>query len=420
MCMTFAAVVPHSLFLSCSLPGTDSSTIKCVVDSVSIFVFDSLQLIDSTENHTMLPLMCIIALDFLVCLLTRAILGEVESAQEEAEKKSEEAPLIKEEATGEKAGDKGKAEEEETAEDDDSDGGEDSPECEAVFEKFGRRLVPILIKTAQKLLQYCHVYALSDSASLDKVSDMSDPNFQVLEMLLSLSSKNPIFPKDSKPLFSNLIAEPIRERLKSWSTALPVDPSLKEKLCTQSVDDIKIEEFMLNLLELHFTAFAGTRTFDPARSLKSTLSSIVSLLQHLFELKSSVSEEMGLEVVPLGCDVMMEFSHLELLKLISDELQFLTECNKFKVKRSVELIRRPGMEGNSLIGTVLADLFTLLSSLFATPSDHEVLLSFSPEHQAASKYQVNVKVVPYGGGRMCSKCMYHVLVLSRSISFWCG
>ena len=336
----------------------------------------------------MLPLMCIIALDFLVCLLTRAILGEVESAHETAEKASEEAPLIKKETTDEKKeeDEKKPASEKEAVEDDDSDGGEDSPECEAVFEKFGRRLVPVLIKTASKLLQYCHVYALSDSTSLDKISDTNDPNFQVLEMFLSLSSKNPIFPKDSKPLFSHLMAEPIKERLKSWSVALPVDPSLKEKLCTRSVDDIKIEEFMLNLLELHFTAFAGSRTFDPARSLKSTLSSIISLLQHLFDLKSSVSEEMGMTVVPLGCDVMMEFAHLEVLKLISDELQFLTECNKYKVKKSIELICRPGMEGNTLIGTVLADLFALLSSLFASPSDHEVLLSFTPEHQAASKF----------------------------------
>ena len=333
----------------------------------------------------MLPLLCIIALDFLICLLTRAILGEVDSAQDEAEKESEETPLIKEETTTEeKKGDEKKPEKAELTEDE-SDGEEDSPECEAVFEQFGRRLVPVLIKTAQKLLQYCHVYALSDSTSLDKVSDTTDPNFQVLEMLLSLSSRNPIFPKDSKPLFGNLIAEPIKERLKSWSVALPVDPSLKEKLCTRNADDIKIEESMMNLLELHFTAFAGTRTFDPTRSLKSTLSSIVSLLQHLFDLKSSVSEEMGLEVVPLGCDVMMEFTHLEMLKLISDEMQFLTECNKFKVKKSIELIRRPGMEGNSLVGTVLADLFTLLSSLFTTPADHEVLLSFSPEHQAASE-----------------------------------
>lgn len=338
----------------------------------------------------MLPLMCIIALDFLICLLTRAILGEVETAQDEAEKESEEAPLIKEEATEEKKEDEKKPEKAELTEDESDGEEEDSPECEAIFEQFGRRLVPVLIKTAQKLLQYCHVYALSDSTGLDKVSDTSDPNYQVLEMLLSLSSRNPIFPKDSKPLFGNLIAEPIKERLKSWSIALPVDPSLKEKLCTRNADDIKIEESMMSLLELHFTAFAGTRTFDPTRSLKSTLSSIVSLLQHLFDLKSSVSEEMGLDVVPLGCDVMMEFAHLEVLKLISDETQFLTECNKFKVKKSIELICRPGMEGNSLIGTVLADLFTLLSSLFGTPSDHEVLMSFNSEHQAASELLMNI------------------------------
>ena len=329
----------------------------------------------------MLPLMCIIALDFLVCLVNRAILGEVESAQEEVEKKGEETPLIKEE---EKKGDDDDKTEKESPEHD-SDGEEDSPECEAIFEQFGRRLIPILIKTALKLLQYCHVYALSDSTSLDKVSDTNDPNFQVLDMLLSLSSKNPIFPKDSKPLFGNLIADPIKERLKSWSAALSIDPSLKEKLCTRNVEDIKIEDLMMSLLELHFTAFAGTRTFDPTRSLKSTLSSIVSLLQSLFDLKSSASEEMGLEVVPLGCDVMMEFAHSEVLKLISDEQQFLTECNKFKVQRSVELIQRPGMEGNSLVGTVLADLFTLLGSLFATPADHKVLLSFNLEHQTASK-----------------------------------
>lgn len=372
-----------------------------------VFSITPFQLINSAENNVMLPLMCIIALDFLICLMTRAILGEVESAQDEAEKESEEVPLITEEATAKETEDKSKTEEE-SAEDEDSDEGEDSPECKAIFEKFGRRLVPILINTALKLLQYCHVYALSDNTSLDKVSDMNDPNFQVLEMLLSLSSKNPIFPKDSKPLFSNLIAEPIRERLKSWNTALPVDPSLKEKLFTRSVDDIKIEEFMLSLLELHFTAFAGTRTFDPARSLKSTLSSIISLLQHLFDLTSSVSEEMGLEVVPLGCDVMMEFNHLEVLKLISDEQQFLTECNKFKVKRSIELIQRPGMEGNSLVGTVLADLFSLLSSLFTTPSDQEVLLSFSPEHQAASELNDNVHVHV----RVCVCVCWHASVIA--------
>lgn len=197
----------------------------------------------------------------------------------------------------------------------------------------------------------------------------------VLHFLLKLSGKTPFQTKDSKTLFQAHIPEEVREKLKQWNSALPIDPTLKLKLCTQSVEEMQINECMESFLGLHFTAFAGSRTFDPSRSLKSMISSLLRLLYKVTELNPKESSNVICSLFPLGCDALMEFAHSELLKLIehSGEKAFSLECIKYQIAECIKLVQLPGIQDCSLLGPVLADFFAFLGSILESSSDWAVL-----------------------------------------------
>ena len=243
------------------------------------------------------------------------------------------------------------------------------------FEKYGKRLVPILISTGLKVVRYGHHYALMSVNQSMVAPHLSEIPHSVLHFLLKLSGKTPFQTKDSKTLFQAHIPEEVRERLKQWNSALPIDPAHKQKFCSQSVEDMQINVCMESFLGLHFTAFAGSRTFDPSRSLKSVISSLLSLLYSVTELNPAESADMICSLFPLGCDALMEFAHAELLKLIelSGEKTFSLECMKYQIAECFRLVQLPGMQDCSLLGPVLADFFAFLSSILENSSNWAVL-----------------------------------------------
>ena len=278
----------------------------------------------------MLPLMSIIALDFLLTLVIRAILDDTGQEDKEDEEEEEEEEEEKEGAEKpEEAPSSPKGEEEEEGKD------KDKSNEEAFFNKFGKNLISLVVKVTQKLLKYSHSYNLSVAAPnltapTPQLSEIPSP---VLESLLRLSGKNPLSPKDSKSLFGDHIPEVVKERLKLWNAALLIDATQKQKLCAHSVEDIQIDKCMVAFLDLHFMAFAGTRTFNPSRSLKSTLSSALNLLFNVFGLKLSESAGMVGEIVPVSCDTLMEFAHSDLAKVIhiGSKEAFLLDCMQYKL-----------------------------------------------------------------------------------------
>ena len=348
--------------------------------SRSLSVSVSLSQLISGEDESVLPLMCVIALDFLLCLIIRAILDDTgeddeEEVEEEGQKKEEEEEEGKEETEGGKQDKSSPKEEEKKTE---SEGKDKSTSLEvAFFDKFGKNLIPLTVKVAQKLLKHSHMYALSVAAPTVSPStpQQNEVPLPALESLLCLSGKDPLHPKDSKSLFGGHIPEVVKENLKLWGAALLVDPNHKQKLCAHSVEDIQIDKCMDTFLALHFMAFAGTRTFNPSRSLKSTLSTVVMLLSNLFDLKRSESAGMMREIVPISCDVLMEFAHTDLAKVIQigDKKAFSLDCMRYKLAESFQLVRLPGMQDCNLLGPVLADLFMFFGSILDTPADWAVL-----------------------------------------------
>ena len=335
----------------------------------------------ASDDDSVLPLMCIIALDFLLCLIIRAILddtGEEDEEEEEEEKKEEEE---EEEEKGKEEVGGGKPDKSSPKEDEKKTESEDKERSTsldvAFFDKFGKVLIPLTVKVAQKLLKHSHLYALSVATPnlSPSTPQQNEVPLPALESLLHLSGKDPLHPKDSKSLFGPHIPEVVKEHLKLWSAALLVDPNHKQKLCAHSVEDIQIDKCMDTFLDLHFMAFAGTRTFNPSRSLKSTLSTVVMLLSNLFDLKRSESAGMMKEIVPISCDVLMEFAHTDLAKVIQigDKKVFSLDCMRYKLAESFQLVRLPGMQDCNLLGPVLADLFTFFGSILDTTTDWTVL-----------------------------------------------
>ena len=245
----------------------------------------------------MLPLFCIMALDLLMCLVTRAVLdetthpegGEEEEEEEEEEEGEGKTPQASEQKPGEEPSSTATQKEEDEEEKESSPktkSGADS-EGQAFYSKFGQRLIHILFKVTDKLLKFSHLYAVSSSnANLPPFTPQcSDIPLQALHVFLGLSGKQPIpQAKDWRALFGPHIPEGVRERLKHWKAALPIDSTHKQKLFI-SLPEVKIDVCMLMFLEHHFTAFCGVRTFDPARSLKSCLTSVVTLTSMLLSLK---------------------------------------------------------------------------------------------------------------------------------------
>ena len=319
------------------------------------------------------PLISIIALDFLICLVTRAVLDETDMTKFEEAREGEDP-------TNEPDNEKQEKDVKVAADN-------EQAMNEAFFNTYGRHIVPVLMKCIMKLLGFGHTYALS-SQSEDQ--PMFPPQVkgipqQALETLISLSAKNLVYPKDTKALFTAHIPNNVHERLKLWNSALPIDVSHKQKLCAHSIEDIQIDSCMVTFLDLHFTAFAGARTFDPARSIKSAISSIMSLLQIILELKPSARSEVVGSIVPLGCDALMEFAHSELMKMIENGQDFSTACITHKVTECFRLVLLPEMKDCDLLGAILADLFGMFISMLETPAHHVVLESVGRGEQAAGE-----------------------------------
>ena len=299
----------------------------------------------------MLPLMCIIATDFLLCLVTRAVLDETQQ-QHEKEPETKEPPPSSDDHESVR---------------------------EAFFEKHGRILIPALIKTSLKLTKYAHLYALL--ATNQPVTQLTEIPQIALESLLQLSGKSPLQSKDSKVLFQAHIPDEIKERIKQWNSALLIDPAHKLKLSSQIDEDTQIDVCMMAFLNLHFTAFVGTRTFDPSRSLKSTISSLITLLHNFFVLKPGDCGDMICCLIPFAFDTMTEFAHTELYKLtevceekvLLFESMFLYEGTRYKMMECFKLVHLPGMKDCTLLGPVLADFFSFLSSMLDNLPDWRVL-----------------------------------------------
>jgi len=345
-----------------------------VIDSTEHFVAQTTTVLEeliAADDDTMLPLMSIIALDFLLTLVIRAILDD--TGQEDKDKDKDKEEEEGEEIPGEASSSLKEKEDDEVEGKDEEKSSE-----EAFFNKFGRNLIPLVVKVTRKLLKYSHSYTLPVAApnlSTTPSPQLSEIPSLALESLLRLSGKDPLSPKESKSLFGSHIPDVVKERVKLWNAALLIDSTQKQKLSAHSVEDIQIDKCMVTFLDLHFMAFAGTRTFNPSRSLKSTLSSALNLLLNLFSLKPSESVNMTGEIVPISCDILMEFAHSDLAKLIqnSSKEAFSLDCMRYKLTESFQLFRLPGMQDCHLLGPVLADFFSLLRSMLGTATDWPVL-----------------------------------------------
>ena len=255
---------------------------------------------------------------------------------------------------------------------------------ETFYERHCSYLAPILIKSLVKLLNYAHAYVVSPSNQLAITSAVP---LTVLNGLLAFSGGSLLHPKDKKSHFCNHLPSEVLDRLKSWSAALPIDASHKEDLSTKSAEEFNLSNHMLKFLDLHYTAFAGTRTYDPTRSLKSTVSSVLFLLHRMLQLKPSEGKEVVLQLVPVACDVMADFAHSELRKLvkIGDEAAFSLASRQFKLSHCFDLVRLPSMRSCNLLGPVLTDLFDLLSTMLDNPDDWPVLSLLSDPSSSTSE-----------------------------------
>ena len=367
-----------------------------------------MQFLSVEEGNDVLPLFCVVALDFLVCLLTRVVVDETEPDEEEEEEEEEvksklpsppPPPPLPPVAPSNKSPPPPPTI---AMEFEDEPSYAVSPKEEAFFAAHGEGLVQILMKTAAKLLTYCRLYAMIGNQQ-GALSPFSDPPQPVLDGLMKLAGRDPLQAKDTKPLFHTHIPDEVRDRLKTWNMALLIDPAHKEKLCNHDLDS-PVSDLMVQFLNLHFCAFTGTRTFDPTRCFKSTLSSIMSLLSTLFEMTpqgifnppeniSTASPSDGetpkylANLVPLSCDVMMEFCGSDMLKLakICGEKAFSLRVSEHRVRESFKLMHLPGIQNCRLLGPLLADFFAMLGSMLDDPASQPVVSILTPDNPECGK-----------------------------------
>ena len=358
----------------------------------------------------MLPLFCVIALDFLVCLLTRVVVDETEPEEEEDDD---------EEEVEEKSGSsKSKStvpppppvpSSNKSPPPPPKVGGANepdnpyviSPKEEAFYSTYGEGLINILLKTTARLLRFCRLNAMIGNQAGDPPS-FNELSQTALDGIMKLAGRDPIQPKDSKPLFQAHIPDSVRERLKAWNSALLIDPTHKEKLCNHDLDS-SVSDLIAQFLNLHLSAFAGPRFFGPTRCFKSTISSLLSLLSTLFEMSPSetftVADDDSASLpakgssflsglVPLSCDVMMEFCGADMLKLVKicGEKPFSLAVLEHRVRQSSRLLQLPRMTESNLLGPLLADFFALLSSLLEDASSKPVLSSLGPDNTDCRKF----------------------------------
>ena len=97
------------------------------------------------------------------------------------------------------------------------------------------------------------------------------------------------------------------------------------------------------------------------------------------------------EIVPISCDILMEFAHSDLAKLIqnSNKEEVSLECMRYKLTESFQLFCLPGMQYCHLLGPVLASFFSLLRSMLDTATDWPVLAQFGTGGPPTSEFQVS-------------------------------
>ena len=62
-------------------------------------------------------------------------------------------------------------------------------------------------------------------------------------------------------------------------------------------------------------------------------------------------------LVPMSCDVMMEFTHTQLLKFVLNDCEYLQSCTRGRVTHCLDVLRSEEVRECELLGTILANLF---------------------------------------------------------------
>ena len=413
----------------------------------------------------MLPLVCIIALDLLLSLITRAALigqwREREREKRERERKERERER-KEREREKREREKRKVLCSLTVNDDlseeltsESSRAKEVPE--EVAERLGQLerfelefctdLCPILIQVTHRLLQYAHLFVCSAPSSEGGTSSSSPSSSpaggaprQALDVLLCLSGKSLVSPKDKPPYNSHLPAY-MNDRLKLWEAALVIDPAQKKKL--SMYDDVQVAVCMVNFLNLHYSAFSGTQTYSPARSLKSTIGSVLMILEYMASIFHDHGSPAGggdgggagptpsspspapsaprgahhhpmllaltSEMVPLSCDVMMEFAHAHLLKFVLSDRDYASSCARGRVEQCLRVLQLAEMRECELTGIILADLFCLLVAMLQDLSQDDGFFEdfFGGEKQAS---------MSESAGAVLGLCLEEVFTFSSSSS----
>ena len=226
------------------------------------------------------------------------------------------------------------------------EGKEDGSKAEkTVLEKFEvtfcSQLEPVVVKVLHRLLHCAHLYVSPVNCGLAAGTgeQVTIPMQDAVTTFLSLSGRNPISPKECVTLSSQLPMV-IHDRLRIWESALPLDSKRKKKLSVYG--DIHLEACLHGFLDCHFSAFSGTRTFDPSRGLKSAVSSGLVVLEYMFGVfhemdgeGDEVKKEVSATVVSLSCDITMEFCQAQLLKFLLDMTEFASKCLQYKISRCV-------------------------------------------------------------------------------------
>ena len=357
------------------------------------------------KENALLPLFCVIALDFLVCLLTRVVVDETEPEEDDEDGEDGEEESSSANKTTPTAPPPPPIPSNKSPPPPPRDGGgeESRQPCivshkeEVFYAAHGESLMRVLLKTTSKLLVYCRLYAMIGNQG-GGFSSFTDLSRAALDGIMKLAGRDQLQPKDTKPLFHVHIPEEVRDRIKAWNGALLIDPAHKEKLCSHDLDS-PVGELIVQFLNLHFYSFTDSRSFGLTRCLKSTLSSLVSLLSTLFEMcpadtfadstDDQTSPPLSAEgaalmsgLVPLSCDVMMDFCGADMLKLVKicGERAFSLAVLEHRVRQSSKLLQLPRMTECHLLGPLLADFFGLLSSLLEDSASKPVLSILTPDN----------------------------------------
>ena len=334
----------------------------------------------SVDVETMLPLLSISSIDLLLCLLQRALQSVIEDGEEDEE---EEEKAKKENEEKEK--------EKKQAKDKENDKDSEITQEEKVYDLYAERLIPLLLNVATKLTAFSHMYVCSDI--FHQPRQIAEEMETVVSRLISISSKKFVCAKIPQSLFYRHIPEATQERLKFWNQALLIDREHKQILSVPDSDNLNLIEELRSFLDLSYTAFAGLKTFDPARLLKSAMFTLSSVLLFLLELqpKKSINKYVS-GVIPLATDPTYEFlanesvqgQIAELADATLTDTSFSQECVRHIIKESFSLIVCPAISGHTFQGTVLEDVFGLLSALLDCSDEWPVLASLLDEHSDTS------------------------------------